>query len=70
MSRYDDETNRIIQRAKAQGYTAINIDSCPWLSYRGGYEITAKEGVNNVRVVIARASSWAKCYREAIEYLR
>ena len=67
---YSEQGDRIIKLALEQGYTAINIDYAgPKVGQKpSGYEVTALEG-NRVRILIAWASSWKKCYAEAIEYL-
>ena len=69
-SRYATEGLRIAGIAEAQGYTAVRIDYEPARLGRksGGYEITARHD-NNVRVLIARNTSWAKTYADALEYL-
>lgn len=69
MSKYDEDTMRIIKRAAAKGYTAVNID------YSGakigekarGYTVSAK--TRGVRVLLGSSTSWDECYQETMEYL-
>lgn len=70
MSRFDEACGRVIAKAKAAGYSAINIDYAgPRIGKNAkGYEVSGKHD-NGVRVIIARASSWDRCYEEAMEYL-
>jgi hypothetical protein len=70
MSRYDQECQRVATLAQQLGYTAITIDYEPCrIGHKSrGYEITA-QGCNKVRVLLARNTSWAKTYAEAMEYL-
>lgn len=70
-SRYDTECQRICKLAKDAGYTRINIDyDPPTIGYKSkGYEVSA-EAPYQGRIILATATSWAKCYAAAMEYLK
>ena len=69
MSRYDEDTIRVIKKAQGQGYTSVNIDyDGPRIGQKAkGYTVSAKR--DGVRVTIGIGSSWDKCYRDAMDYL-
>jgi len=62
----DEQVRRIVAKLLSQGYHSATIDSYEPRKHT----ITALSPDNNVRVLIGTGTSWDKCYRDAVGYLK